>query len=140
MKKIILVLFTIFISSVAISQEIQKDLFESKIERYSKMKRNGITMGAIGGTTTVLGIILLNQAEKTSTSETGEVYTSTNSSGIVGLGALATVAGVPLFITGVILGVVGNKKEKIYKGKLDNLSFQIKSTHQMTGFSLVYNF
>ena len=140
MKKIIISLFIMFISLSAISQEYQKDLFESKVERYSKIKRNGITMGIIGGTVTTIGVILLDQAETTRISETGEIYTETNSSGVIGLGAIATVAGVPLFIAGAILGVIGNKKEKEYKGKLDNLSFNIKSTPEMAGISLVYNF
>ena len=140
MKKIIIGLLALFISLSAVAQEYQKDLFESKVDQYKKMKRNGITMGIIGGSVTTLGVIILDQSQETRISETGETYTETSSSGIVGLGALTTVAGIPLFITGVILGVIGNKKEKEYKGKLDNLSFQIKSTPQMTGFSLVYNF
>jgi hypothetical protein len=139
MKKITLILFTFIISSAAISQEIQKDLFESKVERYSKMKKNGLTMGIIGGVSTMAGIIMMSNADwEKETTATGVNYNTNDASG--GAGILLTGVGVPLVITGIILGAIGNKKEKEYKGKLDNLSFQIKSTPQVTGFSLVYNF
>ncbi len=139
MKKIILVLFAIFISSAAISQEIQKDLFESKVERYSKMKKNGLTMGLFGGASTIAGIIMMSNADwEKETTPTGVNYNTNDVSGAAGI--LFTGVGVPLVITGIILGAIGSKKEKEYKSKLDNLSLKIKSTPQMNGLSLVYNF
>lgn len=139
MKKIIIGLFALFISLSAIAQEYQKDLFESKVERYSKMKRNGLTLGIIGGASTIAGILMMNQADwEKETTPTGVNYNTDDASGAAGI--LFTGVGVPLVITGIILGAIGNKKEKEYQSKLDNLSFNIKSTPQITGFSLVYNF
>jgi len=139
MKRITLLIVAIIISLSSIAQHSQKEFFESKVDRYSKMKRNGLTMGAIGGAATAVGIIFINQADwEKETTPTGVNYNTDDASGVAGI--LCAGVGIPLVITGVILGAIGNKKEKEYKSKLTNLSFNVKSTSQMTGFSLVYNF
>lgn len=139
MKRIILILLTLFISFSSFAQYNQKALFEQKVEHYSKMKHNGITMGAIGSAATAVGVIFLSTTDwEKETTPTGTNYHTDDASG--GVGIVLVAVGVPLAITGIILGAIGNKKEKEYKAKLDKLSFKFKSTHEMTGLSLVYNF
>ena len=79
MKKIILGFLILVITLSANAQQNQKEFYELKVERYSKMKRNGITMGAIGGAATAIGIILMEQAEWTKTT-TATMMRSSNSS------------------------------------------------------------
>lgn len=138
-RKIIICFLFISIGINTKAQLNQKALFEQKVERYAKMKKNGITMGAIGGAATVIGILFINQADwEKQTTPTGVNYNTDDPSGTAGI-VIAGV-GVPLVITGIILGAIGNKKEKEYKSKLDNLSLKLKSTKEMTGVSLVYDF
>ena len=139
MRKFILILIITVISLSAIAQQTKKDLFEYKVERYSKMKKNGTTMAAAGGVATVIGIVLISQADwEKETTPSGVNYNTQDESG--GVGILVTGIGAQIAITGIILAAIGNKKEKEYKNKLDKVSFRIKSTPQMTGFSLVYKF
>lgn len=139
MRKTILILLSFIISFSALSQQTTKEFYELKTQRYAKMKRNGLTMGAIGGVATTVGILFVNNADwEKETTGTSVNYNTNDPSGIGGV--LLIGVGVPLVITGIILTAVGNKKEKAYREKLKNLSFNIKSTRQMTGLSLTYNF
>lgn len=143
MKSIILLGLILLVFTFSVyAQQNQNEFYQAKFEHYSKMKSKGIKLGIIGGATTAVGIILLNQADQTKyTDSNGDIfYRTEDSSGIVGLGALTTVAGIPITVTGVILGIIGSTKEKKYKGKLSQLSLDVKSNSQLTGLSLIYNF
>ncbi len=141
MKKKTLIIYLLFvlIGLTAKAQVDQENLFEKKIKNYQKMKKNGLTMGVIGGVSSFFGVILVNQAEwKKETTSSNVNYTTNDGSGIVGIVLL--VVGIPLTITGAILGSIGIKKVKEYTRKLDDLSLRVSVTPQMTGFKLTFNF
>ena len=139
MKRIIIGILILFLSISVNAQLKQSDIYQSKYERYARMKKDGIILNIIGGIATGAGFILLSQAEWETTNTAGVNYNTNDMEG--SLGILATGVGVPMLITGVILGAIGNKKEKEYKYKLlHNTSLNIKSTPQMIGLSLTYKF
>jgi len=102
--------------------EQQKQLYERKIQSYERMKNLG---GAfIPGGVVVAGAGLYMMFEG-------------NSQQTVDLGEVVVTLGTGLFVSGIIFSIVGKRKMKQYKEKLD---LGIAYNQRMKGITLVYRF
>lgn len=138
LRTIVFLAFIVF-GLTAKAQIKEENLYKSKVEKYTKLKKTGFTMGIVGGAATIGGVVLVNKADwSTDHYNSGVSYNTEDGSGVAGVVLL--VVGVPLTIAGLILGGVGNSKAKKYQKKLDGLSINATSTSQMTGLRLTYNF
>ncbi|UII22485.1 hypothetical protein [Fulvivirga ligni] len=110
-------------------------LYANKVQKFGKLKRIGTTMAAGGAIMTATGIVLVSRADwYTTYSSNGSSQLSTDDpDGITGY--YLTMIGLPITIGGVVLAIIGNKKEKQYMRKLEDFSagyFQYKGTHGIT--------
>ena len=133
----LLVLFTFFLigTSVINAQMNDKSLFERKIVQYGKVKRSGTKMTVAGCAATVIGVYLFSSAEyEINNSRPGD-YAQGRSlmSGLVCMGV-----GIPVAITGLALSSVANRKLKIYRSKLQNLTLKINYNSSQRTFGFVY--
>lgn len=150
MKRIILITFLfVFISNLPVfaqyydpdykHQERREALYERKVASYTKMKRVGTSLGLAGGVLTVSGIALVSSANwETHTYNGNTSTTTTDSEGITGL--LMLVVGVPLAVTGIVLGTIGARKTKSYQERLNKLSFNLDCSPNKTGVAFTYRF
>jgi hypothetical protein len=142
MKSTILMLLTILTFSTFIShaQQSGRELNELKLEKYTKMKKNGITLLISGGVCTIGGIVLLSNVdwEETSDGYGNTSYHSDDSN--AGLGMLLTLAGVALTTTGTVLALVGDHSKKKYQNRLNSVSIKPVFRHNQSGFLLTYRF
>ena len=128
-----------FITEDSAKFDYKEALYQRKVESYTKMKKTGIVMGVSGSGMILLGSIMASAAD-------WEQYSTSTSSGAttndpVGIaGVFLIVVGVPLAVTGIVLGAVGSKKQKYYSGMLENLSLNISTSPQQTGLTLTYRF
>ncbi|UII28038.1 hypothetical protein LVD15_06325 [Fulvivirga maritima] len=112
-----------------------------KVEKYGRLKRTGTAMAVGGGVMTAAGIVLISQADWEDTSGYGSnnnTVTTDDPEGVAGI--LFTVIGVPLTVTGVVLAIVGHKKEKEYERRLDRVSAGYFRKNGATGITLTYRF
>jgi hypothetical protein len=117
--------------------DAQKKFFDDKINKYTKMKNTGWVLAGTGGAFMLVGLSMVATADwETNTTPTSSTANTNDSNGIVGVLLLA--AGVPVFITGVVIGSVGSKRVKHYKKGLNDISFQVKP--HVNGIGLVCNF
>jgi len=108
-------------------KESDRQMYQSKVQSYTKMKKTGSTLAIVGGGLTIVSTILVASAdwEETENYHGETQYNTTDGSGVAGIVGL--VIGVPMAVTGIILNSVGNRKLKYYQDKLDNVkltSFQ----------------
>jgi len=128
-----------FETNTFIKYDDKEGLYLQKVASYTKMKKTGIGLGVGGGSCVVIGAVLVTMADWESYSNsTGSGVTTQDASGVAGIVFL--LIGVPLTVTGIVLGSIGAKKVKYYNGLLQNVSFDIKSTPQQTGIKLTYRF
>lgn len=77
-------------------------------------------LGLSGAAFTTFGIVLMSNGEWVKQTSYGSVnYTAQDDKAAGGL--ILTALGIPLTITGKILGIIGAKTEKKYKNKLENV-------------------
>lgn len=136
----LVMLLSICATSMAQLSNPKTELYKSKIESYTKMKKNGATMGIIGGGLTLVGVALTASADwETETDDFGNSQTTTNDpSGIAGIISLSV--GIPLAVTGIILNSIGNKKVKEYSEKLENVNLGYYNTGQQKGVTIAIKF
>jgi len=150
MKKILLALpiFFIFISQSVFAQyyyekntqDNMRALYERKIVSYTKMKRAGWITAAAGTGVTLIGIALMNSAEwETTTNSYGQPQTTTSDpQGVVGV--LGVAFGIPAAVAGVVIGIIGAKKQNEYMGKLERLDMSFYQQNDYNTVKLVYRF
>lgn len=116
-----------------------KQLYEQKVHSFTKMKRTGVSLTVAGVASTILGIVMVSNAEwETQSSSYGSSTTSNDPNAIVG--SLLIGAGVGLTVPGVILGVIGNNKSKEYNEKLQRLNVGINYKPNNKGLVFSYRF
>ena len=131
-----LILFLVsFSTSISFGQIEQRELYQRKVESYTKMKRTGFTIAGIGTVVTAYGVIQLSRA----TWETTGTQTTSNDPEAL-QGSVGLLVGIPAVITGTVLGIVGSAKSKSYNKKLQRLNVGINYTSQNTGLVLTYRF
>src|SRR5690606_38219715 len=87
-------------------EDKKTELYAKKVRSYTKMQNFGLGMGVGGGLLTIAGIVMISNAEWETTTYNGTTNTTTSDSdGIAGL--VFVCAGVPLTITGTVLGIIG---------------------------------
>jgi len=117
-----------------------KTLYQYKIVKYNKMENIGKTMAITGTVATVLGIVLINGAEWTETTDYygNTQYTAQDSGAAIGI--LSLIIGIPLGIAGSVIGIIGHNKKAQYQSKLNKLAFDIVTTPKQNSIKLTYNF
>lgn len=55
-------------------------------------------------------------------------------------GALMVMLGVPMSVTGIILGIIGSRKVRSYSEKLDKITLDLSYSPQRKGVMLTYRF
>lgn len=147
-SKLLLILLTIFIFPNIIEAQYNPQygsessyIFnQKKVIKFKKMETAGATMAVVGSAATILGVVLINNAEwKETTDYNGNTQmTSEDSNATMGL--LSIIIGIPLGIAGSIVGIIGHNKKVQYQSKLDGLAFDIISTPKQNGLKLTYAF
>jgi len=135
---VIIGLISLF-SLSATAQKFTKELCTQKIEQYTKLKKTGTILGITGGVLTMAGIVAVKNADwETETYDNETNVHTKDGSGILGVGAM--VIGIPMTITGIVLGSVGSKKIKQYKGRLKDAALYIGPAQQNMGIQLTLKF
>src|SRR4030042_1036420 len=124
MKRIIILsAFSLFIlSSYGQLTTEQKIHYEQKIESYERMQKASGGLIAGGAVATIGGLFLMFKGDTQHTVDLGEI--------VVTLGG-------GLIVTGIIFAIVGKRKVKQYKEKLD---LGIIYNDEMKGITLTYRF
>lgn len=141
MKTILSLFLLLNISGSTFAQikDSKTNLYQSKIESYTKMKKTGGTLGVVGGGLTVLGVALVASADwETTTDDYGYETSTTDGAGVIGI--LSLSVGVPMAITGIILNSIGNRKILEYSKKLENVDVGYFKQGQQKGLSLAIRF
>jgi len=121
-------------------EQDRRALYERKIVTYTKMKKTGWTLAAVGTAMTVAGIVMINSAEwDTTTNSYGQTQTTTSDpEGIIGI--LGVSFGIPVGVAGVVLGIIGAKKQNQYMGKLERLDLGYQKYNDYNSLTLTYRF
>ncbi|MCU4157085.1 hypothetical protein J1N10_13940 [Carboxylicivirga sp. A043] len=136
----LLILAALSVNSFAQLSDDNRALYQSKVENYTKMKKTGTTLGIAGAGLTVIGIALVASADwETETDSYGNSQTTTNDGSGV-LGVLSLCAGIPMAVTGIVLGSVGSKKAAEYSRKLENVNVGYFKKGQQKGITLAIKF
>ena len=120
--------------------ESQRSLYERKIVSYTKLKKTGWTLAGAGAVSTILGIVLIQNADWDTTTNSYGQQQSTSSDPAAFAGVLGITIGIPATITGIILGSIGNKKQKQYMYKLERLNFGYQRNDDFNSLRLTYRF
>ena len=125
--------------AISFNEEYTKDEIESKIKTFGKLKSDGIKVGCIGATMTLLGVILVSNADwETQQTINGSRTSSQDGTGVIGV--LLIIPGIPIGLTGLILSGIGGSKVTEYEKRLKRISFGIGISHESTLLSLRYSF
>lgn len=121
------------------TDESRRELYSRKFQSYTKMKKTGIGLGLAGGVLTVAGALMISSADwETTTSNGSTNVTTDDSEGAAGLAMV--IIGVPLSVTGTVLGLIGGAKANSYRRKLEGLSVNVNYGQNHRGLALVYRF
>lgn len=132
-------LLTLSITTFAQKVDSNSNLYQSKIQSFTKMKKTGSTLGIVGGGLTLLGVALVASADwESSTDDYGYQVTTTDGSGVTGI--ISLCVGVPMAITGLILNSIGNRKISEYSKKLENINVGYIKKGEMSGLTLAIRF
>lgn len=141
MKSIIHVWFLflfLFSYSFSDTEYSQKEL-KNKVTGYGTMEGVGLTFLATGAVLVVTGIVYIASADwETHTTGTGIHKTTQDPKGGKGLKML--VAGIPFTACGTVLGIIGAKKRREYKRRLQWSGIRLKYTPYYNSYELVFNF
>ncbi|HNP20356.1 MAG TPA: hypothetical protein PKL31_18110 [Fulvivirga sp.] len=125
----------------------EKMFYRSKAFKYEKMKKTGTILGIFGGVITISGIVLIGNADWEENTQNNGYYqngyyytnnynnntTTTDSNGVLGI--LGVMVGVPMTTAGIILNVIGGRKQREYQRKADGISlgyFQKSGAHGLS--------
>ena len=148
MKKFVFLFIGIICFQIALSAQAlqtQNDFYQRKVVKFTKMRNTGIGLGIGGAVLTVAGIVMVSQAKWTKQTDdygyqnnNNSNYTTTDGSGVVGL--FSIIVGVPMAVSGIVLGSIGSSKVNYYRQKLNGLSFKVNYTKDVKGLTLAYDF
>ena len=139
MKFIFALALVVFSASLAAQVQPQSDkaIYSLKYQKFKGMKTGGIVMIVAGGICTVAGIASVANSSSTYTSTTypqGSDYQPGTA------GVLLLSGGISLIGGGITLAIIGNKKMKFYKQKMDGVSLNFNFKPQQPGLVLTYKF
>ncbi|MGK7392453.1 MAG: hypothetical protein ACNS60_19015 [Candidatus Cyclobacteriaceae bacterium M2_1C_046] len=114
--------------------ERDETYYRYKIESFHKMQRVGIMMGVSGGAMTILGATVISAANN-NTEMDGSDRTTLGAFGVASI-----IVGVPLGITGIVIGTIGSRKLKETKERLNELKLESYADPNVQGLVLKYKF
>lgn len=137
------VIFSIILFSIltlnSFGQIDNRQLYEQKVQSFTKMKRTGLSLTVAGVASTIIGSVMVSNAEwESQSSSTGTSVTSNDPNAIVG--SLLIGAGIGITVPGIILGTIGNNKSKEYNEKLQRLDVGINYKPNNKGLAISYRF
>jgi len=105
------------------SQEDQekRQLYENKVLSYNRLKNTGAALAIGGGLGTIGGIVLVANSDLDT-----DPYDDQGNLGVL----LITVA-IPVFVTGIVLGIIGGNKTREYEEKLHRLSAGVNPAYYL---------
>lgn len=137
---LLLALFCTILPGIA--QDHYQQLYERKVETFTKVRNGGIVMTGIGAGLAMTGTVLLATLPS-GYWDSDDVYgidddeEITNYSDLkAALGILSIGVGVGLLAGGITMSSIGSRKIKYYQGKTGTLSFGIKDE----GLTLTFKF
>ncbi len=137
MKIIAFLILMVFSFSSFAQVNSEKVVYQLKIDKYKRMKTNGIVMIVAGTIATVVGVSNISSANYTTNPYTGQRTTSDPSAVT---GALLVLGGAGLLGAGIPLTIIGSKKSKQYQRKFDALSLHLNLNPQQQGLALSLKF
>jgi hypothetical protein len=121
-KLVMSLILSILLISPAICLETEADGYSidnihEKYDKFSKMRTSGIVLSVLGATSLVTGIVLFSTQASRPAGPMTDQEMNAQIVGMVG-GFVLIGIGIPLTITGGVLGIIGANKCKEYKAKL----------------------
>jgi hypothetical protein len=124
------------------AQDHYQQLYQRKVETFTKVRNGGIAMTGIGAGLAMTGTVLLAtlpsgywETDDDYYYEEDDNYNADDDLKAA-FGILSIGIGVGLLAGGITMSSIGSRKIKYYQGKANTLSFGIKSQ----GFTLTYKF
>ncbi|MFO7368655.1 MAG: hypothetical protein R6X09_00105 [Bacteroidales bacterium] len=143
MNKLMLLLLALCCTILpGIAQDHYQQLYERKVETFTKVRNGGIVMTGIGAGLAMTGTVLLATLPSGYWETEDDYYynedeeSSSSDDLKAAFGILSIGIGVGLLAGGITMSSIGSRKIKYYQGKANTLSFGIKSQ----GFTLTYKF
>lgn len=137
MKKLFLFCLTsILLTNFNLNAQVnQKDLFNSKIIKFNKLRNSGVGLTIGGVVLTTVGIVVLSKSEifDMNSPNYGEA------DGNYFLGSLGISLGAASIAGGITMWVIGANKTDYYNKKLNQLSLDFNSNPKQI-ISLTYHF
>lgn len=127
----------------AFAQRDPQQLYERKIESFTKMRNGGTAMACIGAGLATAGAVMIatlpdgywSVEEDYYYGDDDDIYGANDDVKAV-FGVISIGVGIGLLAGGITMSSIGSHKIKQYKGKINSLSFGIKNQ----GFTLTYKF
>lgn len=127
----------------AIAQRDSQQLYERKIESFTRMRNGGTAMACVGAGLATAGVVMIATLPDGywSVENDGYYYDEEDDYGADDdikaiFGVISIGVGVGLLAGGITMSSISTHKIKQYQGKINSLSFGIKSQ----GFTLTYKF
>lgn len=137
---LLLALFCTILPGIA--QDHYQQLYERKVETFTKVRNGGYVMTGIGAGLAMTGTLLLATLPSDYWETKDDYYyyegEESNSSDDIqaAFGILSIGVGVGLLAGGITMSSIGSRKIKYYQGKAGTLSFGMTSQ----GFALTFKF
>lgn len=125
-----------------IAQRDSQQLYERKIESFTRMRNGGTAMACVGAGLATAGAVMIATLPDGYWSIDDDYYYDEDDDAEADdaikavFGVISIGVGVGLVAGGITMSSIGSRKVKQYRSKLDNLSFGIKSQ----GVTLTYKF
>ncbi len=143
MNKLMLLMLALFCTILpSIAQDHYQQLYDQKIESFTKLRNNGYAMIGSGAGLAITGAIIIATLPEdywTYNDDDNYYYDDNHNSGDdtkVFVGIVSIGLGVGLLAGGITMSSIGSHKIKQYQGKVNTLSFGIKGQ----GLTLTYKF
>lgn len=140
MKPLLIFGLLFFTAINTFAQFDQNKLFYAgKAEKYKRMKNTGTLLTIAGGVLAIVGISKVSNST-TTTTYSGNGYSTTSISPSGETGALMFLAGIAGLGSGIPLWIVGSHAQHKYERKLAGVSVQLNIHQQNKGLTLSYRF
>lgn len=138
-KTILMMMMCVLFSHFTIQAQVQdqnrkKNLYESKIHSFTKMRNAGIGLTIGGAVLTVIGISTMSSA----IADDPDMVTDSGTSKFLA-GYVCTALGLTASGGGIVLWAIGGAKKRSYSEKLNSLSLNLNPGPRQI-FSLAYRF
>ena len=141
MKSTLIILALLVVSANLVAQQQSRELYQSKIATYTKMKRAGGILTGVGVGLTVVGISVLSNLDYYNTTNSyGQPTSKPSDPGKFAWGVASVVGGIGMMGAGIPLSIIGSIKTKKYSKKLQNVSLKMNLVPNRHSVTLAYRF